>query len=134
MQCWSRILLGIEVTILFPKKRSIFPNILHSFALPPTKLSLPFLPIILHAPTSAIHAITAASWDQGVRQSCEHWCYLDLFLLFWSMDRVNSPHNHWFLISQAQEIGILVIKMTLSTRLSPMPSSHHYYFHTPIIP
>ena len=71
---------------------------------------------------------------------CKVWWYFDLSLLSQSMARVDSAHNHWFLIAQTQKIGILQVVASNkdfcdqsgkpSAPLSLIPSTYYHYFYT----
>ena len=95
-------------------------------------------------PTSAISLIQVASRDQGVRTSCEDKHCFDLSILSKSMGSDNRTHNHWFLIAQAQKIGVLQVVVSNEDASnwndkpfnppSLIPPTYCHYFHTLLIP
>ena len=78
------------------------------------------------------------------RESSEDWHSFNLSLIPQNVDCDNSAHNHWFLITQVQKIGVLQVAVSdedasntngkPSNPPSLMPSNYCYYFHTLLIP
>ena len=77
------------------------------------------------------------SWTQWARESCEDWCSLGLCLSPQSMDKDNRVHNYWFsdilYVARSEEDSC----NQNSNPCTPpflMSSTHHHYFHRPLIP
>ena len=85
----------------------------------------------------------SAPMDQGAMESCEGWHYFNLSLPPQSMDSDISDNYPWFLIAQAQKIGVLQVVVSDENaynqigKLSNPPSlislTYFHYFHTLII-
>ena len=65
-----------------------------------------------------------------------------LSLLAWSMNKMNSPYHQWFLIVQAQKVGVLQVVASdedncdqntkMSTQPFPIPLIYYYFCDLPI--
>ena len=122
----------LENMCMITKKEQELPAKGHSYEFLPLIFQFLIFPIIFETelragsarykppPNSFIQLINAGSWARWVRNSCEHWPCFDISLLPRNTDRDNSAHNHWFLIVQFQEIGILQAIYT-NHSLHPLP-------------
>ena len=103
----------------------------------PNNLHQKYLPYLNH------FANSTASRDQGARESCEDWHCFNISLPQ-IMDSDIRTSNPWFLMAQAQKIGVLQIVVSdedawnrngkLSNPPSLVPSAYCRYFHTLLIP
>ena len=80
-------------------------------SLPVIQPTLPTYAVITTI-SSAIHSTEGAWSTQWAKKSCEDLHCFGFSLPPWSMDMDSSVHNHWFLITQTQKIGILQLAIS----------------------
>ena len=111
--------LPISLPYFFAKPSLMFPTSLLS-SITQQFLSSQFLHTAIPTISSEsffftlnIEPIQAASRDQWASEFCEEDCHcFNLFLILRSMDRDNVTNNYWFLIAQAQKIGVLQVVLS----------------------
>ena len=97
------------------------------------------------SPTPDIKQSQTPLKDQGAMESCEEWPRFNLSLLPQSMDSDSRVYNQWFLVAQAQKVGVLQVVVSdedvcnWNSKPSNPPSLipsllYCHYFYTLLIP